>query len=255
MLTSRSPAASKNEMATAIAGAGEAGPVQPDWRNQCKLRKDSRGFDLWEMVSPSGKYWLDSTGQWFNLPAEADVTGNFATPTGARMALRLAETPPDVTAGQYTVNTPSIQAKPTYAPDDAEQPERFDEMTGPMDDGQNQSGLFRSVVGLPRVDLYVDGMRVDAVYVKAVENDDEHYDVKRAYWPMSMTSLMLDRIKGDLRRADFTPAQARNIVEAIKHGVAEFPYAALDPTMLEVISDQLLDQRGRGEEERAGGGE
>jgi hypothetical protein len=115
----RSDAASTNEAATAVAGAGPG-----DWRNQCKLRRDSRGFDLWEMVSPGGQYWLDSSGQWFHLPKEAVVTGNFATPTGARMALRLADTPPDVTS--------PAPAKPTYAPADAEQPEPFCEATGPM---------------------------------------------------------------------------------------------------------------------------
>jgi len=115
----RSDAASTNEAATAVAGAGPG-----DWRNQCKLRRDSRGFDLWEMVSPSGQYWLDSSGQWFHLPKEAVVTGNFATPTGARMALRLADTPPDVTS--------PAPAKPTYAPADVEQPEPFCEATGPM---------------------------------------------------------------------------------------------------------------------------
>jgi hypothetical protein len=40
------------------------------------------------------------------------------------MALRLADTPPDVTS--------PAPAKPTYAPADAEQPEPFCEATGPM---------------------------------------------------------------------------------------------------------------------------
>ena len=115
----RSDAASTNEAATAVAGAGAG-----DWRNQCKLRKDTRGFDLWEMVSPSGAYWLETNGQWNQLHATAFVFGNFATPTNARQALRMADTPPDVTN--------PAQAKPTYAPADSEEPEPFCEATGPM---------------------------------------------------------------------------------------------------------------------------
>jgi hypothetical protein len=105
----RSDAASQNEAATAVAGAG---PGVPAWKAACKSLKGAAGSgDV--LVSPSGRY-MWNFDHWLELATPAETNIGFGDECNAH-----ATCPPD-------------WPTPAHADDPREEPERFDEATGPM---------------------------------------------------------------------------------------------------------------------------
>jgi hypothetical protein len=113
----RSDAASTNEAATAVAGAG---PGVPAWKAACLVEKARNG--LWNVHSPSRSHFY-AVGNWIEYRGPNDFArgaGSYHNEQEANDKLRMCPTcPPD-------------WPTPAHTDDPREEPERFDEATGPM---------------------------------------------------------------------------------------------------------------------------
>jgi hypothetical protein len=114
----RSDAASQNEAATAVAGAG---PGVPAWKAACLVESAEQGG--WNVHSPTRSHYL-ALGGWHAysvIPGIGRCLGSFASKGQAQSRLAsMTICPPD-------------WPTPAHADDPREEPERFDEATGPMD--------------------------------------------------------------------------------------------------------------------------
>jgi hypothetical protein len=133
----RSDAASTNEAATAVAGAG---PGVPAWKQMCVVMEGefSTFHDRWcAVLSPTRKYWWSNerAGMWFERNVKSGVHGEvYIGVKRASEALAACHTcPPDW----------PTQA---HADDPREEPERFDEATGPMAEDERKPYPFGIVV-------------------------------------------------------------------------------------------------------------
>jgi hypothetical protein len=115
----RSDAASQNEAATAVAGAG---PGVPAWKAACHIDKAKDG--CWNIHSPSRLHYYLTTNGWMKYPHNQDYDIH---KVGSYSGLLQAEY---LLAGLTTC--PPDWPTPAHADDPREEPERFDEATGPM---------------------------------------------------------------------------------------------------------------------------
>jgi hypothetical protein len=116
----RSDAASTNEAATAVAGAG---PGVPAWKAACHIDKAKDG--KMNIHSPTRSYFYTFIGGWAEYPPDAThdrhAVGTYTYPEHAKENLASCPTcPPD-------------WPTPAHADDPREEPERFDEATGPIE--------------------------------------------------------------------------------------------------------------------------
>jgi hypothetical protein len=117
----RSDAASANEEATAVAGAG---PGVPEWKLMCVVMEgETTGIARWcSVLSPTRKYWWsESAMQWFPVDASKGLHGQVYIGV-ARASAVLA----------VIVTCPPDWPTPAHTDDPREEPEKFDEATGPM---------------------------------------------------------------------------------------------------------------------------
>jgi hypothetical protein len=117
----RSDAASANEEATAVAGAG---PGVPEWKLMCVVMEgETTGVARWcSVLSPTRKYWWsESAMQWFPVDASKGLHGQVYIGV-ARASAVLA----------VIVTCPPDWPTPAHADDPREEPEPFCEATGPM---------------------------------------------------------------------------------------------------------------------------
>jgi hypothetical protein len=114
----RSDAASQNEAATAVAGAG---PGVPAWKAACHVEMAKDGF--YNIHSPTRSHFYASVVGWAAYPVgnyDRNALGSYTTHGDAMCRLAAITTcPPD-------------WPTPAHADDPREEPERFDEATGPM---------------------------------------------------------------------------------------------------------------------------
>jgi hypothetical protein len=117
----RSDAASQNEAATAVAGAG---PGVPEWKLMCVVVEGEMGpaCKNWcAVLSPTRKYWWSTVNnEWIERDKEGMSGSYYLGVARASEALATCHTcPPD-------------WPTPAHVDDPREEPERFDEATGPM---------------------------------------------------------------------------------------------------------------------------
>jgi hypothetical protein len=114
----RSDAASTNEAATAVAGAG---PGVPAWKAACHI--DPSNDELANIHSPSRRYFYTTAQGWIKYPEATGYNihsvGCFDLTNAGAILASLTTCPPD-------------WPTPAHADDPREEPERFDEATGPM---------------------------------------------------------------------------------------------------------------------------
>jgi hypothetical protein len=115
----RSDAASQNEAATAVAGAGAGVPA---WKAACHIDKAKDG--KMNIHSPTRSYFYTFIGGWAEYPPDAThdrhAVGTYTYPEHAKENLASCTTcPPD-------------WPTPAHADDPREEPEPFCEATGPM---------------------------------------------------------------------------------------------------------------------------
>jgi hypothetical protein len=115
----RSDAASANEAATAVAGAG---PGVPAWKAACCVEQAADGG--YNVLSPTRSHWWTRNQELWNAysgpSCPARSIGAISTSSRAHVALNLCATcPPDWPTA-------------AHADDPREEPERFCEATGPM---------------------------------------------------------------------------------------------------------------------------
>ena len=113
----RSDAASQNEAATAVAGAG---PGVPAWKAACHVERSADGY--WSVHSPRRSHWMTLSGSWIAYP-EKTISRNIGTLTNQKEASE---------ALAACTTCPPDWPTPAHADDPREEPERFDEATGPM---------------------------------------------------------------------------------------------------------------------------
>jgi hypothetical protein len=116
----RSDAASQNEAATAVAGAG---PGVPAWKAACHIDKAKDG--CWNIHSPSRLHYYLTTNGWMKYPHNPDYDIH---KVGSYPGLLQAEY---LLAGLTTC--PPDWPTPAHTDDPREEPERFDEATGPIE--------------------------------------------------------------------------------------------------------------------------
>jgi hypothetical protein len=113
----RSDAASTNEAATAVAGAG---PGVFAWKAACHIDKAKDG--AFNLHSPTRSHFYTSISGWHANPTEGydrHAIGSYSREYATRLLDALHTCPPD-------------WPTPAHADDPREEPERFDEATGPM---------------------------------------------------------------------------------------------------------------------------
>ena len=117
----RSDAASANEAATAVAGAG---PGVPEWKLMCVVMEgENTGLARWcSVLSPTRKYWWSEIAlQWFPTDPSKGLHGQVYIGAARASAVLAA-----------IVTCPPDWPTPAHADDPREEPEPFCEATGPM---------------------------------------------------------------------------------------------------------------------------
>jgi hypothetical protein len=114
----RSDAASTNEAATAVAGAG---PGVPAWKAACYVDQAKDGS--FNLHSPTRSHFYTSINGWHPNPNEGydrHAIGSYSREYATRLLDALTTCPPD-------------WPTPAHTDDPREEPERFDEATGPIE--------------------------------------------------------------------------------------------------------------------------